>query len=219
MSDTLDKARLASQRLKIFPLPSVVLLPGTAAPLHIFEPRYRELVKDALASDGILAMAQVMPGQESLIAGQPALEEMLCIGLIGMNELLEDGRYNIVLVGVARARLRHEHPTTHLYREVEAEFIEEETLEPEADVSLRRAVVELVARLPTQVGQRVAQVASRHSGGALADVVASTFMQDPARRFEVLNEIDPNLRMEIVTEELLSLVGHLKPRKPEGLMN
>ena len=78
---------------------------------------------------------------------------------------------------------------------------------------MRRAVVELVARLPTQVGQRVAQVASRVSGGALADVVASTFMQEPAQRFEVLNETDVRLRMEIVTEELLMLVGHLKPRK------
>lgn len=215
----IDKARAAVKRLKVFPLPSVVLLPGSAAPLHIFEPRYRALVKDALASDGLFAMAQVMPGQESLIANKPQLEEMLCIGLIGMNEALEDGRYNLVLVGVARARLKHEHDTTQLYREVEAELIEDEVVEPEADVSLRRAVVELVARLPTQVGQRVAQVASRVSGGALADVVASTFMQDPARRFEVLNETDVRLRMEIVTEELLSLVGHLKPRKPEGLMN
>lgn len=215
----LDKARAAVKRLKVFPLPSVVLLPGSAAPLHIFEPRYRALVKDALATDGLFAMAQVMPGQEALIANKPQLEEMLCIGLIGMNEALEDGRYNLVLVGVARARLRREHDTTHLYREVEAELIEDEVVEPEADVSLRRAVVELVARLPTQVGQRVAQVASRVSGGALADVVASTFMQDPARRFEVLNETDVRLRMEIVTEELLSLVGHLKPRKPEGLMN
>lgn len=219
MSDTLEKAKAAVKRLKVFPLPSVVLLPGSAAPLHIFEPRYRALVKDALASDGLFAMAQVMPGQEALIANKPQLEEMLCIGLIGMTEALEDGRYNLVLVGVARARLRHEHDTTHLYREVEAELLEDEVVEPEADVSLRRAVVELVARLPTQVGQRVAQVASRVSGGALADVVASTFMQDPARRFEVLNETDVRLRMEIVTEELLSLVGHLKPRKPEGLMN
>ena len=83
-------------------------------------------MKDALASDGLVAMAQVMPGQESLLAGSPQLEEMLCIGLIGMNEQLEDGRYNLVLVGVARARLRHEHPLTHLYREVEAELIEDE---------------------------------------------------------------------------------------------
>ena len=219
MSDTLEKARTAVKRLKVFPLPPVVLLPGSAAPLHIFEPRYRALVKDALQTDGLFALAQVMPGQEALLAGKPALEEMLCVGLIGMNELLEDGRYNLVLVGVARARLRHELPTTQPYREVEAELLEDEVVEPEVDVNLRRAVVELVARLPTQVGQRVAQVASRVSGGALADVVASTFMQEPAKRFEVLCETDVRQRIEIVTEELLMLVGHLKPRKPEGLMN
>lgn len=219
MSEALEKARAAVKRLKVFPLPSVVLLPGTAVPLHIFEPRYRALVKDALETDGLFAMAQVMPGQEALLAGSPRLEEMLCIGSIGMHEPLEDGRYNLVLVGLARARLRHEHATTHLYREVEAELLEDEAVDEEADANLRRAVVELVARLPTQVGQRVAQVASRVTGGALADVVASTFMQDPVRRFEVLNETDVRLRLEIVTEELLSLVGHLKPRKPEGLMN
>jgi Lon protease-like protein len=215
----MEKARAAVKRLKVFPLPPVVLLPGAAAPLHIFEPRYRELVKDALASDGIFAMAQVLPGQEALLAGKPALEEMLCVGVISVNELLEDGRYNLVLVGLARARFKREHPSTHLYREVEAELIEDEPVEPDEEASLRRAVVELVARLPTQVGQRVAQVASRVSGGALADVVASTFMQDPVRRFEVLNETDVRVRMELVTEELLSLVGSLKPRKPEGMMN
>lgn len=219
MSDTLDKVRLAVRRLKVFPLPSVVLLPGSAAPLHIFEPRYRALVKDALESDGLIAMAQVMPGQETLVAGKPQVEEMLCVGLIGMNEVLEDGRYNLVLIGVARARVRTELPGSQLYREFEAELIEDEEVEAEVDVNLRRAVIELVARLPTQVGQRVAQVASRVTGGALADVVASTFMQDPAKRFEVLNETDVRQRIEIVTEELLMLVGHLKPRKPEGLMN
>ena len=207
------------KRLKVFPLPSVVLLPGAAAPLHIFEPRYRALVKDALESDGLIAMAQVMPGQETLVAGKPQVEDMLCVGLIGMNEVLEDGRYNLVLIGVARARVRSELPSSQLYREFEAELVEDEEVDPEVDVNLRRAVVELVARLPTQVGQRVAQVASRVSGGALADVVASTFMQDAAKRFEVLNETDVRQRIEIVTEELLMLVGHLKPRKPEGLMN
>jgi Lon protease-like protein len=219
MSETLDKARAAAGKLKVFPLPSVVLLPGTAVPLHIFEPRYRALVKDALESDGIFAMAQVLPGQEALIAGKPELEEMLCIGSIGMHEALEDGRYNLVLVGLVRARLKRELPTTQLYREVEVELLEDPAVEEGGDQNLRRAVVELVARLPTQVGQRISQVASRVTGGALADVVASTFMQDPQRRFEVLNETDVHVRMDIVTEELLSLVGHLKPRKPEGLMN
>jgi hypothetical protein len=80
-------------------------------------------------------------------------------------------------------------------------------------------VVELIARVPPQVGQRVAQVASRVSGGALADVIAATFMQDPAMRFEVLCETDARARVELITEELLNVVGHIKPRKPDGLMN
>ena len=85
--------------------------------------------------------------------------------------------------------------------------------------ALRQAVVELVARVPTDVGQRVAQVASRVTGGALADVVASTFLTDPQRRFQVLCELDVGVRLEVVTEELFSLIGHLKPRKPDALMN
>ncbi|MFZ5444834.1 MAG: LON peptidase substrate-binding domain-containing protein [Myxococcota bacterium] len=208
------------RRLKVFPLPPVVLLPGAAVPLHIFEPRYRELVKDALAQDSLFALAQVQPGQESLLqTGRPALEDIVCVGTISIHEPLEDGRSNLVLVGVARARLRSELPSTHLYREFEAELLEDGKLGADEDESLRRAVVELIARVPQQVGQRVAQVASRVSGGALADVVASTFMQDAAQRYEVLCELDPRARVELVTEELLSLVGHLKPTKPEGLLN
>lgn len=219
MTDTIERARDAVKRLKVFPLPPVVLLPGSAAPLHIFEARYRELVRDALATDGMFALAQVLPGQESLLSGAPALEEMVCVGTIGMHESLDDGRYNLVLVGLVRARLKRELPSDHQYREFEAELIEDEAVTPGADDALKNAVVELVARVPTELGKRVAQVASRVSGGALADVVASTFLQDPQRRFEVLNETDVNARLEVVTEELLSLVGSLKPRKPEGLMN
>lgn len=219
MTDAFERARAAVKRLKVFPLPPVVLLPGSAAPLHIFEPRYRALVKDALAGDHLFALAQVMPGQESLLSGKPELEDMVCIGTITMNEPLEDGRYNLVLVGIARARLVRELPLVHPYREFEAELIEDAAVTPGDDEALRRAVVELVARVPQPVGQRVAQVTSRVSGGQLADVVASTFMQDPSQRFEVLRETDVRARMEIVTEELLGVVGHLKPKKPEGLLN
>ncbi|MFO0597987.1 MAG: LON peptidase substrate-binding domain-containing protein [Myxococcaceae bacterium] len=220
MSDALERARAGVKRLKVFPLPPVVLLPGSAAPLHIFEPRYRELVKDAVASDNLFALAQVLPGQESLMSGKPGLEDIVCIGAITMHEQLEDGRSNLVLVGVVRARLLKELAAgTHLYREFEAELLEDERVEANEDENLRRAVVELVARVPQPVGQRVAQVTSRVTGGQLADVVASTFMQDPAQRYEVLRETDVRARLEMVTEELLSLVGHIKPSKPTGLMN
>lgn len=219
MTEALERAREAVKRLKVFPLPPVVLLPGSAAPLHIFEPRYRELVKDALAFDGIFALAQVLPGQEALLPTRPALEEMLCVGSIAFHEEKPDGRYDLVLVGLARARLKRELESTHLYREVEAELVLDEPVDAEAEAALRNSVLELVARVPTEVGQQVAQVTSRVSGGQLADVVASTFMQDPVARFEVLCETDVRARLELVTEELNGIVGHIKPRKPQGLMN
>jgi hypothetical protein len=219
MSQTLERVKAGLKRLKVFPLPPVVLLPGSAAPLHVFEPRYRALVKDALDSDSLFALAQVLPGQESLLSGKPELEDVVCVGTITMHEPLDDGRSNLVLVGVARARLRRELPGVHLYREFEAELLEDEALDADADANLRRAVVELIARVPPPVGQRVAQVTSRVRGGPLADVVASTFMQDPSQRYEVLRETDVRARLEIVTEELLTLVGGIKPTKPTGLMN
>ena len=79
--------------------------------------------------------------------------------------------------------------------------------------------LELVARVPTDVGQRVALVASRVTGGTLTDVVASTLLIEAQRRFQVLCALDVEARLELVTEELLSLIRHLKPRKPDALLN
>ena len=220
MSDALDRARAAAKRLKVFPLPSAVLLPGGALPLHIFEPRYRQLVEHALETDGVFAMAQVIPGQEALLAaGTPALEEMLCVGVVSQHEQTDDGRYNLVLVGVARARLLRELPKTNAYREVEAEVLPDASFDEAHEVQLRQAVLELVARLPQEVGQRIAQVTARAKGGMLADVVAAAIFDDAIQRYEILSELDVSTRVQVVTEELLLLVGQLRPRKPEGLMN
>jgi len=219
VSDALDRARAAAKRLKVFPLPSAVLLPGGALPLHIFEPRYRRLVEHSLETDGVFAMAQVIPGQEALIAGTPALEEMLCVGVVSQHEKTDDGRYNLVLVGVARARLLRELPQTNAYREVEAEVLPDASFDESQEVHLRQAVLELVARLPQDVGQRIAQVTARAKGGMLADVVAAAIFDDAIQRYEILSELDVSTRVQVVTEELLLLVGQLRPRKPEGLMN
>jgi len=218
-SEALDRVRNAAGRLKVFPLPSVVLLPGTVQPLHIFEQRYRDLVKEALETDGVFAMAQVLPGHEARLAGTPDLEPMLCAGIIGMHEQLEDGRYNLVLVGVARARLVKEWPRRAAFREVEAEVLEDAALDSEEEVPLRQAVLELISRVPDEVGEKVAQVTGRLHGGALADVVAGTIFHDVAQRFEVLQQTDVRERMREVTDEVMQLVARLKPRKPEGLLN
>lgn len=221
MSESIDRARAAVSRLKVFPLPPVVLLPGTALPLHIFEERYRAMVKDALETDRVFAMAQVCPGQEGLLAGTPQLEPIVCVGSIAGHRRLGDGRSNLVLVGVARARIERELPQTKLYREVSAQLLIDEDVPEGGDdeVALRQAVIELVARLPTEVGEQVAQVTGRAHGGALADVMAATIMEDAARRFEVLSELDVRARMRAVTQETLVLVGSMQGRKRERLMN
>lgn len=220
MSDALERARAAVSRLKVFPLPEVVLLPNSALPLHVFEQRYRNLVADALATDKVFAMAQVFPGQETRVE-HPELEPMLCVGTIALHQGLPDGRSNLVLAGVARARLVRELPQTKLYREVEAVLLEDPVLDEADDdeVSLRSVVVELMARLPTDVAERLALLTTRLRGGALADVLASSIMEDVVRRFEVLNETDVRVRMRTVGQEAMFLIGSLETQKFEGLLN
>lgn len=219
MKDALERVKAAAKRLKVFPLPSAVLLPGGIMPLHIFEPRYRAMVKDAMGSDAVFAMAQVASGQEHQLSGQPALEPMLCAGVVTVHEALEDGRSNLVLTGVCRARIVSEWPQTRAWREVEAEVLPDAAYEGQEEAALRSALFELMARVPAEVGQRIAQVTTGARGGGLADIVVGSLVADPERRFDVLRELDVPARLSLVTSELLELVSRLKPpRKPEGTL-
>jgi Lon protease-like protein len=91
--------------LPLFPLPNVVLFPNVFLPLHIFEPRYREMVADALSADRLIGMVLLRPGWERDYEGQPPIYPVGCSGVITHAERLPDGRYNIVLRGVERFRL------------------------------------------------------------------------------------------------------------------
>lgn len=220
VSDSLERVRAAATCLKVFPLPSVVLLPGGIVPLHIFEPRYRAMVKDALETDGVIAMAHVVPGQESRLSGKPDLDSTLCAGVVSMHEGLEDGRSNLILTGVCRARLIREWPQRKAYREVLAEIFPDADFDGPEEAELRAALFELMARVPNEVGQQIAQATIGAKGGGLADVVVSSLIADVERRFEILQQLDVRARLTSVTEDLMELASRMKPlRKPEGLMN
>ncbi|MDP3550672.1 MAG: LON peptidase substrate-binding domain-containing protein [Novosphingobium sp.] len=105
-------------RLSIFPLAGAVLYPGLQLPLHIFEPRYRAMVSDSLARDRRIAMIQ----PQSADAGAP-LFTIGCVGKIADVEAMEDGRYNLMLEGVARFRVIRELEVTTPFRQVEAELL------------------------------------------------------------------------------------------------
>ena len=131
MSDT--------RRLSIFPLSGAILFPGLQLPLHVFEPRYRELVGSALAKDRLIGMVQPQRSAE----GAP-LYAIGCLGRIGDVEALEDGRYNIVLEGEARFRITRELDVTTAFRQVEAELIDDPA--DEVLASVERAGFEFEAR-------------------------------------------------------------------------
>jgi Lon protease-like protein len=94
--------------IPIFPLPNVVLFPNVFLPLHIFEPRYRQMVQDALEGDRIVGMVLLRPGWEADYEGRPPVYPVGCAGLITHAERLPDGRYNIVLRGLHKFRVLEE---------------------------------------------------------------------------------------------------------------
>ena len=101
--------------IPIFPLPNVVLFPNVFLPLHIFEPRYRDMVSDALAGDRLIGMSLLQPGFEAEYEGRPAVYAIGCAGVITHSERLADGRFNIVLRGIERYRIERE-DTSRSYR-------------------------------------------------------------------------------------------------------
>ena len=103
-------------RVPVFPLAGALLFPRAQLPLHIFEERYRAMVRDALASDRLIGMIQPKDEEEP-----PALFEVGCLGRIGACDELEDGRFNIVLEGLCRFRIAREAEVDTLYRQVDAD--------------------------------------------------------------------------------------------------
>ena len=94
--------------IPIFPLEITMLFPTVSRPLHIFEPRYREMIADALKGDRIIGMATLKPGYEADYAGRPPVYEIGCAGIITDVEELPGGRFNIVLRGFTRFRITGE---------------------------------------------------------------------------------------------------------------
>ncbi len=93
--------------------------------MHVFEPRYRLLLEDALAGDRLIAMAVLAPGWQKDYEGRPPLYPMACLARVTTHHRLEDGTYNLLILGLRRARLLRELQGVKSYREAEVELCEE----------------------------------------------------------------------------------------------
>jgi hypothetical protein len=201
----------AETAVPIFPLPAVQMFPGALLPLHVFEPRYRELVRDALAGTRQIALPVLVPGVEPQYLERPPVRPVCGLGEIVVHEPLPDGRSNLLLRGLARVRILDELPPERSYRMV--------TVAPLADVeprgfdaaSARQALVALVDRLALGLegGARVLHelVRQEESPGALADLISAALVSAPDDRQELLETLDVAWRIELLSGHLGALIA------------
>lgn len=189
------RLNIAAMRLSIFPLPGAILFPGLQLPLHIFEPRYRALVSDALARDRRISMIQPRkPGDGG------RLYDVGCIARIGEVEALDDGRYNLILEGEQRFRLIRELDVTTAFRQVEGEPIAE--AEDQYLSSVERAGFEQEARLfADRQGYSVDwDSVSRLDDQSLINGVSQIAPFDPAAKQALLEAPDLASRCELLVQ-------------------
>src|SRR5688500_8300962 len=128
--------------IPFFPLPNVVLFPHVFLPLHIFEPRYREMVADALGGDRLIGMVLLRPGWEADYDGRPPVYPIGCAGVITHQDRMPDGRYNIVLRGLEKFRITGE-DASEAYRVARVESLHEPFADTErAEISAARQRLE-----------------------------------------------------------------------------
>jgi hypothetical protein len=143
-----------SERLPIFPLSNVVLFPRVKTPLHLFEPRYRQLARDVLQGERRIGMVVVRPEHVDEMPGDPPIYPIGCAGVITESQRLPDGRYNLVLLGEHRVRIVGEEPRSEsrLYRVAQVVRLPETYPETE-----RARVARLRAAIVADVGILVRQ--------------------------------------------------------------
>ena len=139
--------------VRLFPLPNVVLFPGIVQALQLFEPRYKALVADALETDQLITMALIDTQGQTQQSDVPSIAKTVCVGKVLSHTRLDDGRYNIFLVGVRRAEVVSELITEAPYRMAEVRLIEEQLFEGHEFSVLR-----------TEVCARFRKLASYRSG-------------------------------------------------------
>jgi Lon protease-like protein len=209
-------------RLAIFPLANVHLFPHAVLPLHVFEPRYRDLLRDALAEERLIAIASLEPGFEDDYAGRPPVRSVVGVGVIVGHEALEGGRANILLRGVARARIARELPPDERYRRVDAQTLFDEVEAAFSPEVARETLVLLANRLAASLpsgGDTLRElVRATASPSALADVLAAALVTDPDERQGLLEEPRLAVRVDRVAGEIAAVLARLS-NGPAGPAN
>ena len=192
-----------SDLLPLFPLPNVVLFPNVFLPLHIFEPRYREMVADAIAGDRMIGMVLLRPGWAQDYEGRPPVYPIGCSGLMTHVEQLADGRYNIVLRGFERFRIIAE-DRTRRYRRASIERLSERPMDGNDRAAVRRQRAKLETMLASSHQSKGAdpKIPSAMGDEDLVNALAQYLDLEPLEKQALLEHHTLRTRAESLVELL-----------------
>jgi hypothetical protein len=211
--------------LPIFPLTGVVLLPLNWLPLHVFEPRYRALVEDALAGAGFIGMIQPLvprddnaPDPDAEPGDDPEVYPVGCAGRIERCERQPDGRFLLLLRGVSRFRVRAELAPRRGYRRVEADYEEfaADLAEAEAEVDPGPALAAARALGRVRGFDLDVDKLAGLPGFSLVNGLAAAMPLSPAEKQALLEAPDPAARQELLTSLLEMNAGPAAGGDGEG---
>jgi len=202
----------AYEALPLFPLPHTVLFPGATLPLHVFEPRYRAMVRDALAGHPAICVVQIVDENDVDEHGHPRIASVGGVGIVVDHGELPGGRFNILLLGHARVKLE-ELPFTGPYRRARATpMLDRPETVPETELA---ALISVATRFVAAVRRREPSFEfrfPRHAKpGAVADVCAHHLLLDAHRRQELLETTSAAQRVQQVAEAIAAQQHALAP--------
>lgn len=208
MDDVIELPDDFSGQVRLFPLPDLVVFPHAMQPLHIFEPRYCEMLDDALASDRLIAMATLAGGIQSLHIQQPTIHATVCIGKIVSHVETEDGRHNILLIGAKRAKVRRELLTNRSFRIADVDVSSD--FHPPGDMSeyfeLKREVLDAFSAIipaSATVQQNLHELMAGQMGlGPITDIISFTLPLSTDSKLLLLAESDVCQRATLLTRLL-----------------
>lgn len=214
-------------KVRLFPLPNLVMFPHVMQPLHVFEHRYREMLADAIAGDRRIAMALLAPGWKPDYEGRPAIESVVCLGRVVSRTELPDGTSNLLLQGLRRARVTRELPPLRLFREAEVELLGDEypvrgdARRPEARRELLNAFGQFAAAATGSAALREQLEALDNPQiplGVITDVIAFCLRAETRVKQQLLSDVNVDSRAATLTDMLRADPGPRSPflRRPGG---
>ena len=189
--------------VRLFPLPNLVLFPGVVQALHIFEPRYRKMMQDLLAADHLVTLCLYEnPEQQMETEDAPPIHSTVCVAKVIAHKELDDGRFNLLVMGVKRARIVRELPVEQPYRMAEVDILDDKLPDGDADGSALRSklienceLLDLFEKLAHQLDLKKV-IESNIEIGLLIDLICFSADLDCSQRLAILKLPDVGQRLQ-----------------------